>query len=204
MRWLMTMGKIASYLLLVPLLLAGAGLLTLSFPCPGAVGPAIRLIGLLQVLAVCYFWPRQAYRPQTWAQMYRYPQRPTGPRRGATLASTLVAMFLITICLTMLLQAYVHGSRARQVQAQRTVALAACQERIEMLRVGSYAALPAPGEDSFPVQTDASLQGTVRVAPGPVAASKEVTVTVQWPGDERMPAGRVSLSTIISARGMSG
>jgi len=168
------------------------------------LGNGIVIIGFLQLAAVLYFWPREASRPQTWAQIYHYPQRRAGSRRGATLASTVVAMGIIALCLTMALQAYVHGSRARLVQGRRTIGLAAGQEQVEMMRAGGYAALPGLGEHPFVVHTDQALQGRMRVVAGPVARSKEVTVTVRWPQDERMPAGQVTLSTVISARGVGG
>ena len=168
------------------------------------LGNGIVIIGLLQLAAVCYFWPRRVSRPQTWAKMYRYPIRPTNSRRGATLVSVVVAMFIITLCLTMALQGYVQGSRARLVQARRTVALAACQEQIETLRARGYAALPGVGEHSFPAYAETPLERKMRVAAGPVAGSKEIIVTVRWPRDERIPAGQVTLSTIVSARGIGG
>ncbi len=65
-RWLMRLGRIAWYLTALMLIVWGLGIL---------LGNAISIIGGLQLVAVWYFWPREATRPQTWAQMYRYPQR---------------------------------------------------------------------------------------------------------------------------------
>lgn len=196
-------GKIAFYFWVLLLITFGIslGIRLVTF---GLSGGTLLTIGVLQVLAVWYFWPREVSRPQTWSRTYRYPRRPSGSRQGATLVSAVVAMFIITLCLTMALQAYVHGSRARLIQARRTVALAACQEQIETLRARGYASLSGVGEHSFAVPTDNALQGRARVARGPVGESKQVTITVQWPESERLPAGQVSLSTIISARGVSG
>ncbi len=231
MRWLTSLGRIAYYFwalilaALVPAIVVALGMFVLSACCGPQVfswlnmfdklshrpfasftflGFGILLIGVWQLLAAVYTRPRECRRPQTWARMYRYPIRPTNSRHGATLTSTVVAMFIIALCLTMALQGYIQGSRGRLVQAQRTVALATCQERIETLRARGYTALPAIGERSFSVHADEALHGKVRVEQGPITNSKEVTVTIRWPQEQRLPAGGVSLSTIISARGVGG
>ena len=167
-------------------------------------GQGILIIGALQLAAACYFLPRRAFRPTTWARKYRYPGRWSDPRCGATLASAVVAMFIIALCLTMVLQGYVQGRRVRLVQQQRTTALAVCQEQVEKMRAGGYHRLPNPGKHSFAVPAQAGLEGSVQVTAGPAPASRSVTVTARWPDDGQTPAGHLSLSTVVSARGVGG
>ncbi|MGD8237645.1 MAG: hypothetical protein PVH68_03785 [Armatimonadota bacterium] len=205
MRYLMALGRIASYiwiaLFLVIVVLCCAGIL-----CVGRGGVAVLLatIGLLQLAAAAYFWPRRPLRFGIWSTYYRYPVRPRGARPGATLASVTVSLLLIAICLTMLLRAYVHGSRAQRIQARRTTALAVAQEQIETLRAYGYAALPGLGRRSISVPAHEALRGSMRIRAGPVAGSREVKVTVHWPRDDRIPQGRVTLSTVMSAQGVGG
>ena len=76
--------------------------------------------------------------------------RTTGSaRRGATLISVLASMAIIAICLTLVLQAYLHGGRFVELQQRRSRAAMACQAQIETARARGYAALPAPGEHTF-------------------------------------------------------
>jgi len=205
MRYLMTLGRIASYIWLAIIVLVviafAAGLLSLG---KGGTALILVIMGLLQLPLVWHFWPRNSVRCGYWKLPYRYPGRPRGGKPGATLASVTVALLLIAICLTMLTQAYVHGSRAQRSQARRTLALAIAQEQIETLRAHGYAAVPGIGRYGVRAPEHRALRGTVRIQTGPVAASREVTVTVRWPRDERVPAGNVSLSTVISARGVGG
>lgn len=205
MRYLMTLGRIAWYICLAALYAGAiawcAGLLTLG---RGGIALILMTMGLLQLAAVFYFRPRRPLRSGDWTASYCYPGRPRGGKPGATLASVTVSLLLIAICLTMFTQAYVHGSRAQRIQARRTVALAIAQEQIETLRARGYGALPTIGRHTVRTPAHKALRGSMRIQAGPVAASREVTVTVHWPRDERMPAGKVSLSTVISARGVGG
>jgi len=205
MRWLMTSGRIASYIWVamfwtVALLSLGG---FISFWRGG--GPLTLLImGCLHLALAWELRARKPLRFGAWTRRHRYPCRRRGAKPGATLASVTVALLLITFSLTMLVQAYVHGSRAQRVQARRTVALGAAQEQIETARARGYAALPGIGEHTVAIPAHESLRGTMRVQAAPVPGSRQVTVTVRWPRDERMPAGKVSLSTVISARGVGG
>lgn len=133
----------------------------------------------------------------------RAGDRRNNGQRGATLISTLVALAIITLCLTMFLQAYVHGSRFVAIEARRTQAIAACQEQVELARARGYAGLPAIGSHTFGPAGEAPLQGEVVVADGPVAGSKQVTARVSWAAGEEVPAGKVELVTVMSARGIS-
>ncbi len=77
-RWLMTLGRIALYVCALVILLLMVYVVAPGLVCVGfviCIVTFMSLIGCLQALAVWYFWPREATRPQTWAQMYRYPQR---------------------------------------------------------------------------------------------------------------------------------
>lgn len=203
-RWLMIVGKIGAYLWGVWLLLLGLGFSSglVSFG-RGGLGAGILLIGFLQLLAVWYFWRRETLPEKPWASAFRYPV-PRSRRGGATLVSAMVALGLVVLCLTMMLQTFVQGSRAQRVQTHRTVALAACQEQMESLRARGYGAVPGLGEHNFAVQADPALRGTIHVEPGPVSGSKQVTAVVHWPEGEQVPAGQVTLSTILSARGVGG
>ena len=118
------------------------------------------------------------------------------------MASTLVAMAIIAICLTMFLQAYVHGSRFVALEARRAQAIAACQQQIEIARARGYSALPAAGTHRFDPGDGLMLEGRLVVAAGPARGSKQVTARVSWPAGEQVPAGSVELATIMTSRGM--
>lgn len=124
-------------------------------------------------------------------------------RRGASLVSTLAALGLTAICLTMVVQAAVQGQRFATSQQHRAEAFAACQGRMEALRAGGYRNLPALGSHPFDVTSVFAARGETVVAVGPVADSRIVTVRVQWPLAEGDPAGQVELSTVMAARGLS-
>lgn len=163
------------------------------------------LDGLFALLApfLRIYAPTEVVSGPRWRREYRFPPGP-GPRRGATLATAMVAMMLVAICLTMVMQAYMQGNRARHVQACRVVAEAACRGEIETARAHGYAALRPPGSYSFDVRSSRPMTGALTIAAGPVAASKLVTATVTWPADDATPAGNATLSTIMSARGIGG
>ena len=128
---------------------------------------------------------------------------PPGRRRGASLVSVIVCMGVVGMALAMGLRGYYQGSRFVALEAQRTRAAAACQWRLESLRAGGYRALPAVGEHEFTSPTPGDdIAGTLVVEPGPAANCRRLTVRVSWPADERLPAGKVELVTIMSARGV--
>ncbi len=122
-------------------------------------------------------------------------------RRGASLISTVVALGLTVVCLTLVVHAAVQGQRFAAAQACRAEAFAACQGRLEALQAGGYAALPAPGTTPFAVTTPAGASGETLVAVGPVSGAKTVTVRVSWPAAGDGPAGQTELSRVMTARG---
>jgi type II secretory pathway pseudopilin PulG len=146
---------------------------------------------------------KDATKHPVWRKEDRFP-RATGSRGGATLVTAVVAMMLIVMCMTAVMQAYMQGGRAREVQARRVAATAACREVIEGARAHGYGALQAVGEYEFPVQARQPMNGVLQIVAGPVPGSKLVTATVTWAGDDRAPAGSATLSTIMSARGIGG
>jgi type II secretory pathway pseudopilin PulG len=168
---------------------------------PSGLAWGIMTIGVFQVTAVSLLWPEGALREPSWTRDRRLP---AGRRGGMALASALVAIFIVAMCLTVLMQAFMQGSRARAIQERRLVALAACQGCIEVARARGYSALPAPGTHPFAVAGRPPMTGALQVAAGPVPKSKLLTATVAWPADEAAPAGQVVLSTIMSARGLGG
>ncbi len=143
---------------------------------------------------------RDAIRQPKWRREDRFPKT----RSGATLITTAVAMMLVAMCMTAVMQAYMQGGRAREVQARRTAATSACREAIEGARAHGYGGLKAAGDYTFAVRARQPMSGALQIAPGPVPDSKLVTVTVTWAADERAPAGSATLSTIMSARGIGG
>jgi type II secretory pathway pseudopilin PulG len=118
------------------------------------------------------------------------------PRGGATLVSVLAAMAIIAICLTLVLQAYLHGGRFVELQQRRSRAALACQAQIEQARARGYSALPQPGEHAFDAGED--LQGTLVIETGPRENSRTVTARVHWPEDDAAPGGDVELVTIMA------
>lgn len=124
------------------------------------------------------------------------------PRRAATLISVLAAMAIIAICLTLVLQAYLHGGRFVELQQRRSRAALACQEQIERARARGYAALPAPGEHAF--DAGEGLAGTLVIEAGPQADSRTVTARVRWTRDHSAPGGDVELVTIMTRKGIGG
>jgi hypothetical protein len=113
-------------------------------------------------------------------------------------------MMLVAMCLTATMQAYVQGGRAREVQARRVSATAACREVVEGARAQGYGRLKAVGEYTFAVRAREPMRGVLQIVNGPVPESKLVTATVTWAADDRGPAGSATLSTILSARGIGG
>ncbi|MGI5820157.1 MAG: type II secretion system protein [Armatimonadota bacterium] len=123
-------------------------------------------------------------------------------RRGATLISVLAAMAIIAICLTLVLQAYLHGGRFVELQQRRSQAAAACQAQIEQARARGYAALPEPGEHAF--AAGEGLAGTLVIEVGPREDACTVTARVRWARDDAAPGGDVELVTIMTPRGIGG
>lgn len=124
-------------------------------------------------------------------------------RRGASLVSTVTALGLTAVCLTLVVHAAVQGQRFVTSQQHRIEAFAACQGRLEAVRAGGYRNLPALGSHLFPVASVFAARGEIVIASGPVTNSKTVTARVQWPVAEGDPAGQVELSTVMAARGLS-
>ena len=125
-----------------------------------------------------------------------------GNRLGATLISALLALTITAVCAGLLLQTCLMGSALRNRLTTRTQAFAACQSQLEQLRARGYHALPSLGRSSFDTGS-ARLTGATVVAVGPIADTRQVAVTVSWQPGEALPAGQVSLSTIMAARGLS-
>jgi hypothetical protein len=123
-------------------------------------------------------------------------------RLGASLISALIALTVIAVCSALLLQTSLMGSMLRNRVGTRARALAACQTEMESLRAAGMSSLPAFGVHAFDTGT-ASLHGQTTVAPGPADGTRTVTVTVSWQPAQRLPAGRVELATIFSARGLT-
>jgi len=131
------------------------------------------------------------------------PTRLPRERCGATLVSTVAALGLTAVCLTLVVHAAVQGQRFATTQQHRAEAFAACQGQMEALRAGGYSNLPAAGMHAFHVTSVFAAQGETIIAAGPVAGSKTVTVRVLWPLAEGDPAGQVELSTVMAARGLA-
>jgi len=180
-EWLFKAGRIVFWLGVAVfgglLVVGGVGLLTRGH---GMVAGVVTICAW-EICAILYFWPRYTDTTASWDAAHELPQR---RQSGATLLSVLVSLLIISLCLTMFLQAYVQSNRARAVQERRVTGLAICQEHIEMARARGYATLRAVGNYPFPVESDMQLSGTTHVEPGPVAGSKQVTVTVRWPASE--------------------
>jgi hypothetical protein len=108
----------------------------------------------------------------------------------------VVALGLLTVCLTVTLRTYLQGSRAELAQERRLAALGACQEQIERLHAAGAGAV-ALGERSFAVVKQAPIQGTLTISPGPVAGTRRVAARARWEGDDSAPAGEVALVAIL-------
>ncbi len=200
-EWLFKAGRVVFWLGIVCLGASLIGGVVALFTRGHWLVGGVVAICAWQVIAIAYFWPRYIDTSASWDAAHELPR---GRQSGATLVSVLVSLFIISLCLTMFLQAYVQGNRARAVQERHVAGLAVCQERVEMARARGYAALRAAGDYAFPVESDIQLSGITHVESGPVAGSKQVTVTVRWPEGEQTPAGEISLSTIMSAQGVGG
>jgi hypothetical protein len=120
-----------------------------------------------------------------------------GASRGATLVSAVVALGILTMCLSGALRAYLEGSRAEVAQERRLAALGACQEQIERLRAGAGAV----AERDFTVAGQGDIRGKLTVSGGPVAGTRQVSAVARWDGDELAPAGEVSLVTVLGGGG---
>lgn len=124
-------------------------------------------------------------------------------RAGATLISALIAMTIIATCLVAVLQAYMHGSRFVSAQEHRARASAACRQQIEAARAGGFASLPPVGRHLFPIADEPEPSGQLIVTDGPFPGSRVLTAQATWPTSDRMGAGQVELSAVVTARGIS-
>ncbi|MBU0607999.1 MAG: hypothetical protein KKI08_08920 [Armatimonadetes bacterium] len=124
-------------------------------------------------------------------------------RRGASLVSTVAALGLTAVCLTLVVHAAVQGQRFAVRQQARALAFATCQRQAEALRADGYARLPALGAHGFAVATLPGARGETVVAAGSVPGTKTVTVRVAWPSAGERSAGQVELSLVLAARGLS-
>jgi len=124
-------------------------------------------------------------------------------RRGASLISTVVALGLTAVCLTLVVHAALQGERFSTAQQHRAEAFAACQGQMEALRAGGYSTLPSLGTHAFQIASAFAARGETVVAAGPVSDTRTVTVRVRWPLAEGHPAGQVELSTVLAVRGLS-
>ena len=156
-----------------------------------ALGEALIAFGAYWLAGMRFTEPREAMPRAVVSRSALLP-----PRRGATLVSVLAAMAIIAICLTLVLQAYLHGGRFVEMQQRRSAAALACQTQIEQARARGYAALPAPGEHGF--DAGDGLEGTLVIEAGPQENSRTVTARVRWPADSAAPGGDVEFVTIMT------
>ena len=118
---------------------------------------------------------------------------PTRTQRGATLISAMLAMFLLTVAMTIVLQSYVVGSRASRLSAQRNAVTLALQSRLEAVIAGEYGQLPSSGARAIPVSDLPALSGIhgqLLVAKGMVPGTSRISAQADWvesgPRQERL------------------
>jgi prepilin-type N-terminal cleavage/methylation domain-containing protein len=118
---------------------------------------------------------------------------------GFTLVEVVVAIFVIGVMIVAS-TALLRGASASRVTLDQGVALSIAQNKIEALRAGGYAALPASG--SF---TDTALgaltsgAGTVTIATYD-STTKRVDVTVSWVGKDAV-SRNITLTTLLTQTG---
>ena len=123
-------------------------------------------------------------------------------KNGTTLASVLIAVFIICGVMTVVLQCYLVGARSMRVTEERDGVAAALASQLEALRATGYARLPAVGHHPIPLNSLPTLQGvTVRlvVEPGRMDDTRRVTALAQW---GREPAHTEKLAIVIAKRGI--
>lgn len=124
-------------------------------------------------------------------------------RRGVTLVSALVAMFILVAGMTIILQTYGAGAKGGRLTAQRSAATVALEAQLETLKAGGYARLPGVGVYPMPPNALPALEnasGRIAVAPGPAANTRQVTASLTWGRDR---PHREELAMVIGKWGMN-
>lgn len=119
---------------------------------------------------------------------------------GLTLIEILVSIGILGVML-ILFQAVLSGSNLSSFAKNQGLALSVAETKLESLRQGGYAALPASGPFSA---SDLSLlpggSGTLSITDYD-AATKRVTVTVSWLGHQSTTPFTLSIDTLITKTG---
>ncbi len=120
------------------------------------------------------------------------------------LAAAMLAVFVLTVALSLALQAYLQGAKVVARSKHRTRATAVAESKLEELRAQGYSRLPAgrvAPVSSRELEGLPGGRGEVRVSRGDSNTLKRVEVAVSWvePGGERQSVRLVSL---MSAHGM--
>lgn len=121
---------------------------------------------------------------------------------GVTLISALVAAFILTAGMTIVLQTYIVGARTLRLTEERNAVTLALEAQLETLRAGGYASLPVVG--CYPILPSAlptleDVAGEVVIARGPRPDTRQIAARVAWDHGGRRTEQLVML---MAKRGM--
>lgn len=121
--------------------------------------------------------------------------------RGFTLVEVVVSLFFVAVMLT-LLAVIVRSSVLVRTSENQGIALSIVRNKLEILRAGGYASLPASGTFSDSLSNTLPPAATAALTVSAYnAKTAQVTATVIWKDPGSAASSTVSLSTLITESG---
>lgn len=121
--------------------------------------------------------------------------------RGFSLIEVTVSIFIMSVMLLML-QSIIRSNVLVQTSKNQSIALSIARNKIESLRIGGYAALPASGSFSDSLLSTLPLAATTTLTVTAYnARTKLVSTSVLWRDRGSTSSSTVSLSTLLTETG---
>lgn len=121
--------------------------------------------------------------------------------RGFSLIEVTVSIFIMSVMLLML-QSIIRSNVLVQTSKNQSIALSIARNKIEGLRIGGYAALPASGSFSDSLVSTLPLAATTTLTVTTYnARTKLVSTSVLWRDRGSTSSSTVSLSILLTETG---
>lgn len=121
--------------------------------------------------------------------------------RGFSLIEVTVSIFIMSVMLLML-QSIIRSNVLVQTSKNQSIALSIARNKIEGLRIGGYAALPASGSFSDSLVSTLPLAATTTLTVTTYnARTKLVSTSVLWRDKGSTSSSTVSLSILLTETG---
>lgn len=121
--------------------------------------------------------------------------------RGFSLIEVTISIFIMSVML-LLLQSIIRSNVLVQTSKNQSIALSIARNKIESLRIGGYAALPASGSFSDSLISTLPLAATTTLTVTTYnARTKLVSTSVLWRDRGSTSSSTVSLSTLLIETG---